>query len=161
MANLVLDIGNYRETHHAMWLAATKVSAAGYRYCDGSSTIEHTVTVRDGLTGPSVKLYMRESDLYIVGFENSAGRVFAFADQAPKTFATRLKMSVNYAHVPEAAKKSVIDRAAVVEAIKALSAHTGDAWNALSEPFLIMALLVSESMRFKRIYDMMARVVSN
>ncbi|MDC0742620.1 ribosome-inactivating family protein [Polyangium mundeleinium] len=161
MANYDLDISNYHSSHMAMWHSLTKTSHAGYRFCDTSSTQQHTITVKDGLTGPSCVLYLRQSDLYLVGFKNAANHVFAFHDQAPSTYNTRLTMSVNYAHVSTTAKGAAITRQTLVDAITAFDGHTGTSWNTLSLPFLSMALLVSEAMRFKNIYETMRGVASD
>ncbi|MGK4003553.1 ribosome-inactivating family protein [Sorangium sp. So ce1036] len=162
MANYDLDIQKYHETHTNMWLALTLVSAAGYRYCDTTSADEHTVTVKDGSNGPSCVLYLRKSDLYLVGFKNAADHVFAFDDQAPSSFGTRLSMPVNYANVSGSAKGSAIKRKTIVDAITAFSGHVGTKnWGGLSLPFLAMALLVSEAMRFKPIFMTMRGIVND
>lgn len=161
MANYILDLQTYAQNHVTMWTALTKISAAGYRYCDTTSVQEHTVTVRDGTTGPSCTLYLRQSDLYLVGFKTATGHVFAFADQAPSAYQTKLTMSVNYAHVYASAKNTSINRKTLVDAITAFDAHTGTTWSALSVPFLSMALLVSEAMRFKSIYEKMRSVAGD
>lgn len=162
MANYDLDIQRYHETHTNMWLALTLVSAAGYRYCDTNSNAEHTVTVKDGPKGPSCVLYLRKSDLYLIGFKNAANHVFAFRDQAPSAFGTRLDMSVNYANVSDNAKGSAIKRKTIVDAINAFSNHVGAKnWGGLALPFLAMALLVSEAMRFRAIFMTMRGIVND
>jgi len=161
MANYDLDLKNFHATHLALWLALTKVSHAGYRYCDVTSILEHTITVKDGLDGAKCVLFLRQKDLYIVGFKNGAGHVFAFADQAPNAFNSRLDMSVNYAHVDGNAKSAAINHKTVVDAVNAFNDQADTRWNGLSLPFLTMALLVSESLRFKSIYEVMRGVVND
>jgi len=161
MANYDLDISTYNSSHNAIWMSLTKVSHAGYRYCDTTSTQQHTMTVKDGPADVGCVLYLRQSDLYLIGFRNAANHVFAFADQAPTASDTRLTMSVNYSHVSPEAKGAAITRQTLVNAIAAFREHTGTDWNALSLPFLSMALLVSEAMRFKEIYETMRGITTD
>ena len=161
VADYELDIQRYQDDHRKLLHGVTLVSAAGYRHCKASSTAIHTLTVKDG-DDVACTFYLREHDLYLVGFKNHQGKKFAFLDpkaKVPFTGDAPFNMSCSYTSM--SGKSDEINRKAVVAAIDAFHTHTGTDWNALSLPFLCMTLLVSESMRFHSVYNMMKRVVAD
>jgi len=157
MANFNLDLDNYANDHLVLWTTLTKVSAAGYRYCDTTSQLEHTVTVKSGNT--SCVLYLRQRDFYIVGFKGGDNKVYAFQDNAPTVFNTKLSMASHYAKL--GGKSTTIDRTALDNAIVAFGGHTGTSWNGLDAPLLALILLVSESLRFRDIQERMRQVTKS
>ena len=69
VADYELDIQRYQDDHRKLLHGVTLVSAAGYRHCKASSTAIHTLTVKDG-DDVACTFYLREHDLYLVGFKN-------------------------------------------------------------------------------------------
>jgi hypothetical protein len=153
--NHELDLRRYSADHHVLWMSMTKVSAGGYRYCDTESTREDSLVVSDSADGPSCKLLLRHSDLYIIGFENDRGQVFGFKEDGPTGPATRIMLGSNYTDLSLSSKRENISRKTLSEAIAAFAKHRGEKGRDLEVPLLSMTLLVSESLRFKSVNERM------
>ena len=159
MANYDLDLQRYPSDHTRMWTALTNVSHAGYRYCRHESPLEHTITVKDGLEGPSCVLYLRENDLFLIGFKNGKGQAFGFGNQLVTVPNTPLSLTGHYSEVRDDYLKTRIDRDTLVTSLEAFHGYDVSSAGKPALPFLAMALLVSESMRFNSIFLRMQEVV--
>jgi hypothetical protein len=163
---LMLNVEKYPEAMKGLIGQVTNVSpATGKRQRKASSTSTHDLIVRYQTN--QITLRLQESDLYLVAFTN-ANRTYCFKDHVVSG-ATPLPYGSSYtakdglailAEETAPVATATRDLVSISEAIRDLAAYNGDRAHAhaLKPSLGAMAYLVSESMRFKNIYQWMCRV---
>lgn len=172
MAHHVIDFSNkklYRNSLNALHVAMT--DNGWPRRSRKTATGKHTVTVGNG--GTSVTLYLREKDLYIIGFRLAGGgHVYFKDDKDPNATGTVTELGITGRYTGNASNHaSAIDsttikniswgRSRIEQACNELAGY--DTSSGYSNDFRLSAsiffVFVSEAMRFHEVFLLMQKVV--
>lgn len=161
-----LDIDRYAQTMKQLAISVTDANpmTAGRRVQRVNSTQMHNVRVVSGTN--NVTLILQESGLYIKGFQNDNG-TFYFKTNPATIGGKALSFSCSYVGSnsmgiyeigSDAVKTTQRSKHSINQAIIDLAAFNGGTDNGLKVPLALMVMLISESIRFTVVYDLMVEV---
>lgn len=173
MATFAIDLDRYFSDMRALAPNVSKVSTGGYRVVKGDSTAQHLINLKDGTD--TLTLYLNEANFYVLGFKNSANTVFRFSDHEITGQASAVNLGISGAYVGtnslglyESVGKSDLQkfrkRKQISEAVTTLRGWVGGKGSKAEDIAIHLAtmiFLISESLRFTKIFGHMVAAVKD
>ncbi len=171
MANFTIELDKYSGMMKALIGRITALDGQK-RVVNADSSATHDVTLSfdGGLADGKVTLVLKESNLYILGFKNSAGTEYRFKD-FPMSGAQTLAIGSHYTKAncisilrDESASIATSQRSrqSIEQAIRVLASYQGGSvLDTEKAAFGMMTFVLSESIRFKTLYQKMCRVMND